>query len=254
MIKKLISSIVRKRYSGEVLKAVRKFEKVDYKIRNAKLDISFLVKCQNRYITPNFRKFCLADKNLQNSVTSRKCQQRFLQIEIDNKKSHLRTLQNEFNHFWIKLQFRLNCIDFAHISTIFLSSNDNHLKTHDSIQQKKFNKLIIENRPKQDPENVIFNFSKVSLTDVEMSLSVKGLSFVLPPKQLSYSDYLINFELFYRSIDNLKILSGDNLDLKKIRIKDTVLTSFRNANVPQHLSTKEFEGLKILSNNCNLVI
>ena len=57
------------------------------------------------------------------------------------------------------------------------------------------------------------------------------------PKQLSYSDYLINFELFYRSIDNLKILSGDNLDFIKTRIKDSALTSFRNynANVPQHL-------------------
>ena len=47
-----ISSIVRKRYSGEVLKVIRKFEKVDYKLRKAKLDISFLVKCQNENIIP----------------------------------------------------------------------------------------------------------------------------------------------------------------------------------------------------------
>ena len=47
-----ISSIVRKRYSGEVLKAIRKFEKVDYKLRKAKLDISFLDKCQNENIIP----------------------------------------------------------------------------------------------------------------------------------------------------------------------------------------------------------
>ena len=40
-----ISSIVKKRYIGEVLKAIRKFEKVIYKIRKVKLDISFLVKC-----------------------------------------------------------------------------------------------------------------------------------------------------------------------------------------------------------------
>ena len=64
----------------------------------------------------------------------------------------------------------------------------------------------MENKPKQDPEKVIFNFSKVSLTEVEKSLLVKGLSFSLPPKQFSYSDYLNNFELFYRSIDNSKIL------------------------------------------------
>ena len=96
----------------------------------------------------------------------------------------------------------------------------------------------------------------MSLTEAEKSLLVKGLSFSLPPKQLSYSDYLINFELFYRSIDNLKILSGDNLDFIKTRIKDTALTSFRNynANVPQHLSNEEFEALKTLSGNCNLVI
>ena len=82
------------------------------------------------------------------------------------------------------------------------------------------------------------------------------LSFSLSPKQLSYPDYLINFKLFCRSIDNLKILSGDNLDFIKTRIKDTTLTSFRNynANVRQHLSNEEFEALKPLSADYNLVI
>ena len=84
-------------------------------------------------------------------------------------------MQNEFNRLRNALQFKLNCINFAHISTIFLSSNDNLLKTHDSMQQKKFNKLLIENRPKQDPEKVILNFSKLSLTDAEMKLLGKGL-------------------------------------------------------------------------------
>ena len=37
---KSISSIVRKRYSG-ILKAIRKFEKVDYKLKKEKLNISF---------------------------------------------------------------------------------------------------------------------------------------------------------------------------------------------------------------------
>ena len=40
----------------------------------------------------------------------------------------------------------------------------------------------MENRPKQDPEKVIFNFSKSSYTDAEKTLSVEGLSFALPPK------------------------------------------------------------------------
>ena len=36
--------------------------------------------------------------------------------------------------------------------------------------KKKFNKLIMENKPKQDPEKAIFNFSKVSLSGVENPL------------------------------------------------------------------------------------
>ena len=121
-------------------------------------------------------------------------------------------MQNEFNRLRNDLQFTLNCIDFAHISAIFLSSNDNFLKTHHSIQKKKFNQLLTECEPKQDPEKVILNFSNVSLTEAEKSPLVKDLSFSLSPKKLRYSDYLVNLEIFYRSIDNPKILSGDNLD------------------------------------------
>ena len=108
------------------------------------------------------------------------------------------------------LQFRLSCIDFARISAIFLSSNDNLFKTHDFTHQKKFNELLMEIKPKQDPEKVIFNFPKLSLTEAKMFFLVKHLSFSLPPKQLSCSDYLIKFELFSRSIDNLKVLFGIN--------------------------------------------
>ena len=68
------------------------------------------------------------------------------------------------------------------IVSILLSNNDNLLNTYDSNQQKKFNKILIENRPKQDPEKEIFNFSKLSHTDAEKTLLVKGLSFASPPK------------------------------------------------------------------------
>ena len=71
-------------------------------------------------------------------------------------------MQNEFNCLHSDFQFRLNYIDFAHISTIFLSSNGNLVKTHDSIQQKKFNKLLMENKPKQDPEKAALTFLRCS--------------------------------------------------------------------------------------------
>ena len=124
---------VRKRYSGEILKTIRNFKKVDYKFGKAKLDIDFLIKCQRENVIPNFLQFRLTNKDLRNSVTYIKCQQNLLQTEIKNKKSHQRTLQNEFNRLGNDLQFSLNCIDFAHISAIFLSSNDNLLKTQKTL-------------------------------------------------------------------------------------------------------------------------
>ena len=68
--------------------------------------------------------------------------------------------------------------------------------------------------------------------------------------------HLVDFELFYGNIDNPKILSGDNLDYIKTKIKDLALTSLLNYSVitPQHLSNEEFEGLKNLSAIWNSII
>ena len=52
-----ISFIVWGRYSGEILKAINKFEKADYKLRKTKLDIIFLVRCQHENVIPNFLSF-----------------------------------------------------------------------------------------------------------------------------------------------------------------------------------------------------
>ena len=132
-----IACIVRKKYIREILKAIRKFEQVDHKLRKAKLDIDFSIKCQRENVIPNFHKFRLANKDLPNSVTHIKCQQNLLQAEINNKKSRHRTLQNEFNHLRNDLQFSLNCINFPHIAVIFLSSNDSLLKNQIKNKKKK---------------------------------------------------------------------------------------------------------------------
>ena len=137
-------------------------------------------------LMPNFLKFRLANKDLPNLVTCIKYQQNLLQTEINNKKSRRELCKMNlivcimiYNLAWTVL------INFVHISATFLSSNDNLLKTQDSIQQKKFNKLLTECKPKQDAEKIIFNFSDVSLTEAEKELLVKDLSFSLPPKSLA---------------------------------------------------------------------
>ena len=51
---KSIAAIIRSRYGDRMLKMVRKLEKLDFKLRKAKIDIKFLCKCENNGIIPNF--------------------------------------------------------------------------------------------------------------------------------------------------------------------------------------------------------
>ena len=83
-----------------------------------------------------------------------------------------------------------------------------------------------------------------------------GLNFSLLPKHLDYVEYLVDFDLFYRNIRNLGILSNGNLDFVKTRTKEAALSSYRNYNnnVPQHLSKEEFLALQSLRKNKNIVI
>ena len=108
----------------------------------------------------------------------------------------------------MSLQNELNLIDFGHANTLFFGINDKILKSKSSVQQKKFYKLLQESKTKNDPEKIIFNFSRSVLSNIEKKLLAKGLNFCLPPKQVKYVEYLIHFELFYKDIRNLEILSN----------------------------------------------
>ena len=64
-------------------------------------------------------------------------------------------------------------------------------------------------------------------------------------ERVNHTDYLVNFESFYRDIRNLKILSEEDPSFIKRKIKDIAMSSFRtyNNNVPQHLSNYQKETL-----------
>ena len=85
----------------------------------------------------------------------------------------------------------MKIIHFAHVTSLFLSNNDKTLKSHSVIQQNKFDKLCTEQFPKQDPSNIIFNFSSYDLSDSEKSLLIKGLNLSLPLKTLNCAHYLV---------------------------------------------------------------
>ena len=82
------------------------------------------------------------------------------------------------------------------------------------------------------------------------------MNFCLAPKQLKYANYFDHFELFYRYIRDLYILSNEDLDFVKTKTKETALSSFRqyNKNPQQNLFKEEYTALANLSKNKDIVI
>ena len=102
---------------------------------------------------------------------------------------------------------------------------------------------------------LIFN-TKYVLSGCEKSLLSTGLNFSILCKKLDYVDYLGQFELFFRDIRYLDVLSNEDLDFVKANTKETALAFYRsyNNNVPQNLSKEEFIALQNFSKNTDLII
>ena len=73
---------------------------------------------------------------------------------------------------------------------------------------------------------------------------------------LDYADYLVQFELFFRDIRDLDILSKKDLYFVKAKTKKAALSSYRSYsnNLPQNLITEESIALQNLSENKDLII
>ena len=84
----------------------------------------------------------------------------------------------------------------------------------------------------------------------------KGLNFALPPASLEYSEYLVNYELFFRYVLSLETSHLDR-ELLKSRLKYLAFSSFKTYNSsrkPNNLTPEEFESLLDLSKNKDVVI
>ncbi|XP_057290203.1 uncharacterized protein LOC130612883 [Hydractinia symbiolongicarpus] len=227
---KSIAQVIRDRYGESCVKVLRRFEKSDFKLRKAKLDLDFLCYCRDNDLVPKFLHFRLANRGLQNSNSYKQCQRNLLKEEIHQKTSRIHVLENGFDLLHSCLKERLSVIDLAHVCSIFLGSNDRILKKQELIQDKKIANLKRLKPPTNDVATVIFNFSKHILTDFEKSLLVKGLNFSVPPQSLNYGDYLVNYETLFRDIRGINLLNNEDLDFVKTRIKDVALSTYRSYN------------------------
>ena len=65
--------MIRNRYGNEVVKLMRKFEKLDFRYQKVFLDLDFVDNSIRNDVAPKFIQFRVANKDLRNSSTYRQC-------------------------------------------------------------------------------------------------------------------------------------------------------------------------------------
>ena len=183
-----------------------------------------------------------------------------LNEEISNKHKLVRTLAFNLTSLKNDLKCVLNIIDFVHITTVFLTSNNKNILKAWKVQGKKIGKLCSDNSyyesvTSHDPGKVLCNFSNHSLTEHEKSLISRVLNFAIPSKNVNHADYPLPFELLFRDIDLCEVPNYDK-EFIYSRLWDYAFTSFRNSSKINEntLSKEEHLALKDLIENRDLVI
>ena len=254
---KSVADIIRQRYDDATLSKVRRLEKLDFKLRKCKLDMEFLEICSENNLMPKFLNFKVTNTSLRDSKAYRDCQLKLLKQEIQSKKSQHRTKEKELKTLQNELVRTLSLVDYSHIISLFLKSNDDTLSKCKEIHKKKLYKLGYFERDKDvnDPDQVIHKFSSYTLNDTEKSLLAKGLNFALPPRKLNFADYMAPFEFLYKDVKDCDV-SRHKLDILKVDMKKAAFSSFKRYNFLKelNLSLPEYQALKKLKANKDIVI
>ena len=160
------------------------------------LDLSFLKYCFENSLTPKFLRFKVSNRSLKSSDAYRQCRIRLLKEEISNKKSIIRQRQSELVLLKNHLKASMNVIDYAHICSIFLISNDKILTKQRDIQDCKIIGLIKGKGKSIDPENVILTFHLMCFQLMTSHYSLKVLIFHFLTTRLKFRNTLVLLSYF----------------------------------------------------------
>ena len=141
---KSIAYILRSRYGNTLVKKVRKFEKIDYKLRKCNLDIVFLETCLENNIISKFLSFLVSKLHLKTSRAYYSCQLKLLKEDISVKKSKVKTFEKDFILLIRKLRETLGIMDCIHLCRLFLSKYDRKLNVNKISTLKSFLILVLK--------------------------------------------------------------------------------------------------------------
>ena len=182
---KSIANVKRSRYNDEITKQIRRFEKLDFKIRKSEADLNFLQSSQLNNLILKFLIFIVVSGSLRFSRTYKQWQLQLLKQKIKKKVSIISKQKKELTALKKLIKNRLSIIDFAHICCLFLVGNEKKISKVKQTYFKKIKDLgLVSPVRSHNLDKVIINHSSYQLSDIEKTVLTKGLNFALSPKKL----------------------------------------------------------------------
>lgn len=220
-----IANILTQRYGRPVLILFREVERHDFKKRKLHSDLRFLKCCKKQNLVPNFLKFKVSNRNLQQSKSYRKCQQFFLNTEIKNKEKQIKYTSNKHSDLEKQLKESVSWIDFTHLSSLIEQRNVNSISRVYCVQTLKLRKLGYNPDTNLNPDKVIYNLSNHSLTNSEKSALSNGLKYVIHPTKPKFVPHFLNFEKLFKTLKSHDCYKQDegNFNFLKSSLKHTAL-------------------------------
>ena len=126
-----------------MVKKVQKFEKFGFKYRKTLLGLEFLQPCKKEELIPKFLQFKVANKRLESSEAYLNCQRRLLNQEMSIKYKSIWALNNKITSMKNNLYSEMSFIDYVHVITKFLVSNDKNIYEIRKNQGKKYLTILI---------------------------------------------------------------------------------------------------------------
>ena len=195
-----IYSNIAHKYGYVTVKDFRKYEKLEFKKNQLKLDINLLKYCKQLGVDLKFLIFKLAHVSNKDALSIRK---RLLRSAINKRNKELQHLSKELSLSVNSLSTQLSTIGFYILTKSIASYSKTSLQKSLYTQQKNLSSLTRNcNLPIFTANETITNHTQYKLSQEESDLLKAGLYFSIQPDKIRKSEIFTTFEKIHRSFLN----------------------------------------------------
>ena len=232
--------VFKQRYGPSALKQYRHYEKLDFKLKKANLDLDFLQICKRHETIPKFLHFKVHNYNVPSTTFYKSFQFRLLDFEIKHKTNLIKRTETKLETARTDLKNKISHLDFIILNNRLLTSNETKSRRSKIIQEKKLLNLGISPFANVDLNKVITNLSKRVLTEDEITILSHGLTFALPITNINFVEHFYKFEKLIQSLQSKTISQDCNMNLNDLSkcISSIAHTSFTDFKELKHTIPK----------------